>query len=596
MKYVRSLYTVITFAWNKSQYYAGRSIWLFFIYRCYKNIHPIINAYFIKLVVDELIKSSTQLPADTMMHIALFLGTYWFLDVWDNFSFRHSLVISRVLQRRIVSGIESDLAVKHAALPITLIEDPMFKDNFALVKRESGFRLFPLIDNSVDVIAAFVSFLVIIPVMLQFEWWYLLIMLLVQIPRIITIKPALTKITHQAQVNAKYSRYWDVYLSFLENPRASYESRILQIKDHIKHQLGIIQDKTLGLFEKTEISLLPMRVITAVIPNSSIVVVGYSMALKVVTNTASIGDWQFVVNTCGRFSDQLKMVIDDIGVLAESVPFVVRLVEILNLPEEQTHTKTKGVNEIVSLTFENVWFRYPHSRAYALRDVSFTIHANENIAIVGHNGAGKTTLIKLLCRFYVPTKGKILINGKDIQSLNIQTYWKLLSAVFQEFESYGVSAYDSIGYGDIRRISQRRLIRDAAEIVGIDRYLCSLPLGYETPLIRDIDNGVGLSTGQWQKVVIARALFRKSKLIILDEPTSNLDPESEEKVFNQLIKTVTKRMMILISHRFSTVRRADRILVFEKGLLAEEGDHSTLMSRNGLYARLFRLQSKRYQE
>lgn len=159
-----------------------------------------------------------------------------------------------------------------------------------------------------------------------------------------------------------------------------------------------------------------------------------------------------------------------------------------------------------------------------------------------------------------------------------------------------MSAYESIGFGDIKNINDKSRLEEIAKITGIHTYIKSLPKKYDTPLVRDLEGGVGLSTGQWQKLAISRALFRKAQLLILDEPTSNLDPASEEEIFNKLISNVDKKIMILISHRFSTVRQADKIFVLDGGTIKEQGSHKELIAQNGLYTRLFRLQSKSYEE
>jgi ABC-type multidrug transport system fused ATPase/permease subunit len=535
-------------------------------------------------------------PQVIISTLAAILIAHFIIDAFDNFAFRHALVISRTLQRKLVSNIEIDLAHKNASLPIITIEDSTFKDKYALVKREVGFRLYPLVDQSVSVIAGLLAFVFTAGIIAKLGVIYLVILVILQIPRLLLLRPALNKINLRASTSARLSRPWDIYISFLESIKGSYETRILGIKDYIKKKLLDLQVATVGLFEQIETELLIPRTVTAVIPMTGVFTISFMSAKKVVEGVFSIGDWQLMVNAAYRLSDQLKETIDNIGNLSEAYIFVQQMVEVLNKENDSDEGKECDFSEIEKLEFDNVSFKYPNVNRYALKDVSFTINKAENVAIVGHNGAGKTTLVKLLCRFYEPTEGSIKINGIDIREFNIHSYWKLLSALFQDFESYGMSAAESIGYGNIEKIHDTARLEKVAKITGIHDYLNTLPIGYKTPLIRDLENGVGLSTGQWQKVAIARSLFRKSKIILLDEPTSNLDPESEEEIFNKLIRTVKLRIMFLISHRFSTVKRADRILVIESGKLAEQGTHKELMKANGLYAKLFRIQSESYKE
>ncbi|RJR28115.1 ABC transporter ATP-binding protein [Candidatus Microgenomates bacterium] len=596
MDKISSVIRVARFSWTYSVKIAGKKIWLLLFYLTYKNIHPIINAYFIKLAIDTLTQVGQAEPSLIIRNIAFILIAHFLVDSWDNFSFRHSLVLSRTLQRKLLSGIDVDLAYKNASLPITTIENSKFKDKYTLVKREAGFRLYPLVDQSVNIVAGLITFIATAVLLVGFNPLYLPILLILQVPRLFLIKPALNKVTHRASLSAKLSRHWDIYLDFLEGIKGSYEARILKIKEVVNKRLLNIQEQTVGLFEKTESELLFPRVATAIVPMMGVFTIAFMAAKDVVSKATSIGDWQLIVNTAHRLGELSKRIIDDIGSLSEASIFVDKLVEVLEMEEETSFGNEIEIGNVKSLEFDNVSFKYPNTKQFALRNVSFVVNEAENVAIVGHNGAGKTTLVKLLCRFYEPSEGVIKLNGIDIRDYDLSTYWGILSALFQDFETYGVSAKESIGFGDIKNLSNQTRIEKVAKLTGIHKYLSSLPKGYETPLIRDLENGVGLSTGQWQKVAISRALFRKSKIIILDEPTSNIDPESEEDIFNKLIRTVNKRMMFLISHRFSTVKRANRIIVIDSGKLTEQGSHKELMAQNGLYAKLFRIQSESYKE
>lgn len=594
--YIQSILQAVKFSFSYSHKVAGRKIWLLLFLQTYKSIHPVVNAYFIKLTIDTLTLIGQIDPSVILFRITLIIAGHFIVDAWDQYSFRHRIVIGRILQRRLVSQLEIDLASKHAALPVTTIESSDFRDKYVLVKRESAMRIFPLVDQAVSLVASTITLIVTGGVILGFSWLYLLIMVVVQIPRALTVNPAVKKITQRVALTSKVSRYMDIYMEFLESIKGSYEARILNIGSYIKNKLIQLQNKSLGFYEQVENQLLRGRIIGAILPNAGIFATSYLYLRQLIAGSGTIGNWQLLINTTYRFSDQGKGIIDNYASLRETSVFIEKLQTILNLPETADQGPKISFEQIKQIDFHNVSFKYPNANRYALKDISFTINPQENIAIVGHNGAGKTTLVKLLCRFYQPTSGQILVNGINIQNFDIHDYWHLISALFQDFETYGMSAQESIGYGQISQISNLDRIKKVAKLTGINDHLASLSQGYQTPLIRELEGGVGLSTGQWQKVAIARSLFRKSKIIILDEPTSNLDPESEEEIFNKLIRTVKKRIMILISHRFSTVKRADRIVVIESGKLVEQGSHQELMKHNGLYAKLFRIQSESYKE
>jgi ATP-binding cassette subfamily B protein len=239
-------------------------------------------------------------------------------------------------------------------------------------------------------------------------------------------------------------------------------------------------------------------------------------------------------------------------------------------------------------------FRYPGASDYALRDINLRIGPNENIAIVGENGAGKTTLVKLLCKFYEPTEGNIFLDGKNLAEYDILEYRQMISAIFQDFGRFYFSAYENIGIGNISQVDDISRIEMAAERSGIHSDMRSLPLGYNTILGKLFDDGQELSMGQWQKLAIARALMRESMILILDEPTSSVDAKTEFEIFSRFSELTKERLSVLISHRFSTVCMADRIIVLDRGRIIEQGTHPDLMRLRGKYCRMFEMQAARY--
>ncbi|WUV58481.1 ABC transporter ATP-binding protein/permease [Amycolatopsis sp. NBC_01480] len=246
------------------------------------------------------------------------------------------------------------------------------------------------------------------------------------------------------------------------------------------------------------------------------------------------------------------------------------------------------------IRFESVSFSYPGADEAALTGVTFEIRPGETIAVVGRNGAGKSTLFKLLCRLYDPTGGRILLDGVDIREYDPDELRTRISAMFQDYVTYQGTAAENIGLGDLTRLEDRPHIEDSARRAGADERIERLPSGYDSPLGRWFDQGVSLSGGEWQKIALARAFQREAPILILDEPTSALDAQAEHDLFARLRSLAEGRTTLYISHRFSTVRQAERILLLDHGKVAEYGTHEELMAAGAGYAELFTLQAQAY--
>lgn len=246
------------------------------------------------------------------------------------------------------------------------------------------------------------------------------------------------------------------------------------------------------------------------------------------------------------------------------------------------------------IAFEGVGFRYPDTDGWVIRNLSFTLRAGETLALVGENGAGKTTIVKLLTRLYDPNEGRITIDGIDLKELSVADIHAHIGVIFQDFIRYSLSARENIGVGRIADQHNMERIEDAAERSLANAVIAKLPQGYDQQLGRLFKKGRDLSGGEWQKVAIARAYMRDADLIILDEPTAALDAKAEAEVFSRFKSLALGKTAVIISHRFSTVRMADRILVLEDGGILESGSHEDLLSLRGRYAELFDLQAAGY--
>lgn len=321
----------------------------------------------------------------------------------------------------------------------------------------------------------------------------------------------------------------------------------------------------------------------------------FYMIYIVTKDLISIGDFTLYVNAVGTFNDAMNDVLDNLNNIRQYSIYFESVEQYLNLPINIDVDKKDFIpfpSEIKSIEFKDVSFRYVDRDVYALKNVNVKFHMNEKVAIVGENGAGKTTFIKLLCRLYEPTEGMILINGIDIRAYSYKEYKQQISAIFQDFQLFSFDVAENIALKenvDIERINQ-----SLSRIDMLDR-ISSLNKGLYTQVHKDYDvEGFEPSGGQAQKLAIARALYKNSPMIILDEPTAALDPRAEYEIYKTFATLVENKLAIYISHRLSSTRFCDRILVLEKGRLVEEGIHDQLMKNQGLYYELYSMQSKYY--
>jgi ATP-binding cassette subfamily B protein len=377
------------------------------------------------------------------------------------------------------------------------------------------------------------------------------------------------------------------------------ELRSTQATDFV---LKKVKQMNLAFYEEQEVhyriasrSLIPSKVLevagTAI---GSVVVLR-----QLLRHTISLDRYFFLSGALLRVGAALNVVFGTLSRMQEGVLFADsyflladRQPRIIDTPKSVKLTSDKTP----SIIFENVSFTYPGQSKPVFENLNITIEAGEHIALVGENGAGKSTIIKLLLRFYRPTAGRILVDGVDLQDVAIESWYQQLATLFQDFNQYPLTIAENIEIGRSSKTADAALLKHAAKFGNVDEQVAGYEHGWDTVLDSSFKKGIEPSGGQWQRVALARAFYRNAEMIILDEPTSAIDAKAEYDIFNNIFEHYQHKTALIVSHRFSTVRRANRILVLEHGKIVEEGSHQKLMKNKHLYHEMFSKQAEGYKD
>jgi len=319
------------------------------------------------------------------------------------------------------------------------------------------------------------------------------------------------------------------------------------------------------------------------------------VAIQIILGKLEIGQFLTIRTLLIQLNDSISNLFSSITNINSSLVNATDFMEFMETPAQ--HSGDIIIDHIPTIEFQNVSFTYPRSEVRAIKDVSFVLNPGDSLAIVGENGAGKTTLIKLMIGAYQPTKGTILIDGQPLERINRESYLAQIGALFQDFSRYEFATLgENVWFGDVERPYSRRDIEAALKDAGLENLVGDYKEGLNTILSKDIDskNAVNLSGGQWQRLGIARAFFRSPNVLILDEPTASVDAVSEYEIFKNIIKKQENKTTVIISHRFSTVRKAEKIIVLDHGKIVESGTHDELIAENGIYKEMFELQAEGY--
>ena len=559
---------------------------------------PASQAWVGKLIVDGVVASiQTGQDAEQVRKVFIYLLLELGLFLLSA-AFNHGRrLIQQLIQLQLANRIRAEIIGKALTLDLAYFEDSDFYDRLQNARREGGYKPVELINDTFLIVQNSITLISFALLMLRFSPWLVVVLLATSIPSFIAETRYSERGFRLLTRRAPETRQVNYLSRLLTEDTAAKEIKLFNLG-------GTLLDRYTTLFDKffEEDKSLALRRATAGFGLGLIATLGFygSYAWIVwytVQGKISLGDMTLYLTIFRQGQSTFQSILAAVGNIYENNLFMANFFEFLCL---EPLMKITGQKRKLSLPlrggieFRDVGFRYPDSEEWALRGVNLSIRPGEKIALVGHNGAGKTTLIKLLSRLYDPTEGSILIDDIDIRDLDPLELQQRIGVIFQDFVRYHLPVRENIGFGQIDAMDDVERIAAAARKSGAQAVVEELPEGYETMLGRWFHDGHELSLGQWQKVALARAFMRDAEILVLDEPTASVDARAEYEIFRNFKALTEGKMAILISHRFSTVRMADRIAVIQEGRIAELGTHDELLSRAGTYAELFSMQAEGY--
>lgn len=550
-----------------------------------------------KLLIDSL---SPGYLANPLFPPLVILGSYLFFEYVSRFLYYtiNQYMLSYIFRSKFNNTLVSSFISKVATLDFASLEDSTIRNLISKVEDTYSWKI-PNIINSISYLINNVASIILsLLVALQFDIRYFIVLTVLSIPMYyLKIKYGTAGWDIYSAHSPLVNKLWYLRGLFRDSSVLS-EIKLYGLKGHFIKQTHAIQDKLLTDYQKPIIKYSFYSVFFSLLIPVAIYFPLQQIMGNFSTGLYTIGDFTFLLNTLFNFSTQISNLLVNTGTIYEDGLFLNDYVELMGLQNKvvskpKSHKITKPPQTI---EFQNVSFTYPGSKSSSLVKINLIIKKGVNTAIVGENGAGKTTLIKLLLRFYDPTDGRILIDGVDLREIDLTSWYNNIGVLFQNFAKYYFTLKENVAFGDITKKSSSQDIEDIIKSAQGQDLLAELPNGIDQILGKRFEDGQDLSTGQWQKVAIARALYRSAPYLILDEPTSNIDAEAESKIFDNLITHYKKHTLLFISHRFSTVRHADQIVVIHKGTIQSTGTHLQLLQQDGLYKKFFNLQKRGYDE
>ena len=582
--FLQTLRYALSFVWQSSPRLAVGSI----VVRVIQGLLPLAVLYLTKLLID-VVTEGLKAPAQdaSLVPITTILAGLAGAAVISAMLTVVASLISRIHAQVVTDHMHALLQAKSIEVDLEYYENARYQDTLHRAQQEAPYRPTAILNALLQCFQDGISLLAMAGILWWLHWAVIPVLALTAIPYFfVRLQQSNRLFAWERERTPLERKAWYVNM-LLTQATAAKEVRLFdlgpRLREWFRDARTVLRRERIALERRWAFAGLAAQIVGV----AGVFGVYSFVAVRTFHGLLTVGDLVMFFQAIQRASGFLEGLGWSVSNLYESNLFLTTLNEFLairsKLPEAvrpQPFPSSLGQG----ITFDRVSFQYPHEERVAVRNFTFTIKPGEHVAFVGANGAGKTTLVKLLCRLYDPTSGRITIGGTDLRDYAIADVRGAVSGIFQDFVKFQFSAKDNISLGVNASEVALPVVVQAAKQAGVHEAIERLPKGYESLLGKLFDGGHELSIGEWQKVALARAILRNSQVLILDEPTSAMDAKAEAELFERFHELAQGRTAILISHRLSTVKMADRIFVVDRGQIVEQGTHDDLMGRQGLYA------------
>jgi ATP-binding cassette, subfamily B, bacterial len=563
--------------------------------RLVSSVIPVAQLWVGKLIIDQVVQAIRGRLANPH-EIWAYLGYEIALAVLSDLLSRAVNLSDSLLGDKFTNYVSLRL-VEHAnRMDLVSFEDPVFYDKLERARRQTTARL-----GMLGIIAGmgqqFITLLSLLVAVVSFSPWFLVLLVAAVVPSFLG-ETRFAMLAYSMLYRMTPERRELDYLRMLgASNQSAKEVKIFGIGPYLADRSRILFDRFYDENKKLAIKRAVSGSLLNLLPTAGYYGAYVLILIRTIAGAMTVGSLTFVAGAFSRSRSLIETLFSSLNNIAEQALYIKDLFDFF----ETEPGIISGPNALpaprpiqTGFEFRDVSFAYPGSERQVLHRVSFHFDAGERIALIGENGAGKTTLVKLLARLYDPTGGAILLDGVDLREYDVDSLRAEIGVIFQDYMRYDMLVRENIGFGRIEELGNQSRVESAARKSLAEPLIAQLQQGYDQMLGRRFENGVDLSAGQWQKVALGRAYMRDAQVLILDEPTASLDARAEYEVFLRFADLTRGRMAVLISHRFSTVRMADRILVLADGKVVEQGTHQQLVALGGRYAELFELQAAGY--